>query len=153
MSFLFTSESVSEGHPDKVCDAISDNLLDLFLSKEKTSRTAIETLATSNRVVLAGETSCSLNIDKKEIEQTVRQTIKNIGYEQQNFDWKTVEIENYLHCQSADIALGVDRDGAGDQGIMFGYAKNEKGLKPFDFKPKSLVPRPISNPNVLYHQK
>lgn len=128
MSFLFTSESVSEGHPDKVCDAISDNLLDLFLSKEKTSRTAIETMATSNRVVLAGETSCPASVSHEEIEQTVRQTVKNIGYEQSDFNWQTLTIENHLHCQSADIALGVDKDGAGDQGIMFGYAKNEHGF-------------------------
>ncbi len=128
MNILFTSESVSEGHPDKVCDAISDALLDLFLSHEKTSRTAIETMATTNRVILAGETACPVVISPEQISETVRQTIKNIGYEQNGFNWKTVQIENYLHCQSADIALGVDRDGAGDQGIMFGYAKNEKGF-------------------------
>jgi len=129
MSFLFTSESVSEGHPDKVCDAISDNLLDLYLSKSPTARTAIETMATTDRVILAGETSCPSAVNNEEIEETVRRTIKNIGYEQPGFDWRTLQIENNLHCQSADIALGVDKNGAGDQGIMFGYAKNEQGFE------------------------
>ncbi|MBE6452733.1 MAG: methionine adenosyltransferase [Alphaproteobacteria bacterium] len=127
MSTLFTSESVSEGHPDKICDAISDSILDLYLSKDRTSRCAIETLATTDKVIIAGETSSQADISKLEIENIIRQTIRNIGYEQSGFDWRTVKIENLLHQQSPDIALGVDKQGAGDQGIMFGYAKNEFG--------------------------
>ena len=127
MSYLFTSESVSEGHPDKVCDRISDAITDLYLSKDTSARTAIETLATTNKVIIAGETSSSAFISKEEIEHTIRNTIKNIGYNQKNFSWQSVEIVNLLHTQSADIALGVDNDGAGDQGIMFGYAKKEFG--------------------------
>lgn len=129
MTYLFTSESVSEGHPDKVCDGISDGIVDLFLSKDNYSRCAIETLATTNRVIVSGETSCNEYISKEEVEQTVRQTVRNIGYDQKGFSWQTVEIENLLHHQSADIALGVDVDGAGDQGIMFGYAKKEAGFE------------------------
>lgn len=128
MTTLFTSESVSEGHPDKVCDAISDSIVDLYLSHDPASRTAIETLATTNRVIIAGETCSQACISKEEIEQTVRQTIKNIGYNQKNFSWQTLEVQNFMHTQSADIALGVDKMGAGDQGIMFGYAKNEAGF-------------------------
>ena len=128
MSILFTSESVSEGHPDKVCDAISDSLLDLHLQKDVYARCAIETMATTNRVIIAGETSSTSQPSTAEIENTIRNTIKNIGYEQEGFNWKNVVIENYLHSQSADIALGVDKQGAGDQGIMFGYAKKEIGF-------------------------
>ena len=125
MTYLFTSESVSEGHPDKVCDQISDAILDLLLTKDTMARCACETMATTNRVILAGEISSSNLPAKEEIEQTVRNIIRTIGYEQGGFDWRTVEIQNYLHAQSEDIAMGVDRDGAGDQGIMFGYAVDE----------------------------
>lgn len=127
MSYLFTSESVSEGHPDKVCDAISDALLDLYLTHDNKSRTAIETLATTNRVIIAGETS-NTSVSKEDIENTVRQTVKNIGYDDKGFSWRTLEIQNFLHHQSSDIALGVDKQGAGDQGIMFGYAQKESGI-------------------------
>ena len=129
MSILFTSESVSAGHPDKVCDAISDALLDLHLQKDSKARTAIETLATTDQVIIAGETASSTQPTNEELELAIRQTVKNIGYEQAGFDWKTLKISNFLHNQSADIALGVDRLGAGDQGIMFGFAKKEKGFE------------------------
>ena len=124
MSYLFTSESVSEGHPDKVADAISDAVLDLVMaSGDRSKRCACETLVTTNRVVLAGEYKGILH--NEEVESTVRKVIKNIGYEQAGFHWQDVEITNLLHGQSADIALGTDNFGAGDQGLMFGYAINE----------------------------
>jgi len=124
MSYLFTSESVSEGHPDKVADAISDAILDLMMEpQDKSYRCACETLVTTNKVVIAGEYKGDL--DRHLVEATVINTIRNIGYEQSGFDWRTVEILNLMHGQSADIALGTDTFGAGDQGLMFGYASNE----------------------------
>ena len=135
-SYLFTSESVSEGHPDKVCDRISDAIVDTFLTADPYSRVAVETLATTNRVVLAGEVRGHPSITPTLIEQVVRHAIKDIGYEQDGFHWNKAAVENYIHSQSADIAQGVDAkgnkdEGAGDQGIMFGYACREtEGLMP-----------------------
>ena len=124
--YLFTSESVSEGHPDKVCDRISDMVVDSYLSRDPFSRVACETLTTTNKVVLAGEIR-GPKIEKEEIINKVRDCIKDIGYDQDGFSWKSANIETFLHEQSADIAMGVDSknnkdEGAGDQGIMFGYA-------------------------------
>jgi S-adenosylmethionine synthetase len=128
-SYVFTSESVSEGHPDKVCDRISDAVLDAFLTEEPNARVACETFATTNRVVVGGEVGLSdpthLKRKMDEVDSIVRGCVKDIGYEQDKFHWKTCEITNLLHPQSAHIAQGVDRDGAGDQGIMFGYACRE----------------------------
>ena len=124
--YSFTSESVSEGHPDKVCDRISDMVVDMYLSKDPLSRVGCETLTTTNKVILAGEVRGPL-IEKEDLILQVRQCIKDIGYEQERFHWKNCDIESYLHEQSSDIAMGVDAgsnkdEGAGDQGIMFGYA-------------------------------
>ncbi len=128
MSYLFTSEAVSCGHPDKICDQISDAILDLHIAQDPNAHTAIETLATTNHVTIAGETLSQAEISRNQIEETVRNTVKNVGYEQSGFDWRTLRIENYIHSQSADIAEGIKDFGAGDQGIMFGYAKKETGF-------------------------
>jgi S-adenosylmethionine synthetase len=126
---LFTSESVSEGHPDKICDRISDAILDFCLTKDKTARVACETFATTNTVIVGGELGFPTGIDlgsiNVEIESLIRGVVKDIGYEQEGFHWRDINISNFIHQQSSDISQGVDRDGAGDQGIMFGYAVDE----------------------------
>ena len=128
-SFYFTSESVSEGHPDKLCDRVSDAILDSFLSEEESARVACETFATTNRLVVGGEVGVSdeIKLEKlmSSIESIARMCVKDIGYAQAGFHWQKLTFDNLLHKQSVDIAQGVDRDGAGDQGIMFGYAVNE----------------------------
>ena len=140
-SYLFTSESVSEGHPDKVCDSISDTLLDLFLTHDSQARSAVETMASTDRVIICGEARLPETVDRQMMEDAVRRCIKEIGYEQKGFDWQTVNIQNFIHKQSSDIARGVDEqenkeEGAGDQGIIFGYATNE--LDGTEYSPATL---------------
>lgn len=143
-NYVFTSESVSEGHPDKVCDRISDAVLDAFLSAEPNARVACETFATTNRIVVGGEVGLSDKQVLKEmidgVDDIVRACVKDIGYEQDEFHWNTLKVKNHLHKQSAHIAQGVDRDGAGDQGIMFGYACRET---------PELMPAPIQYSHAI----
>ncbi|MBT7250321.1 MAG: methionine adenosyltransferase, partial [Rhodospirillaceae bacterium] len=125
-NYLFTSESVSEGHPDKICDRVSDAVVDTYLAADPNARSGVETLVTTNLIVLAGESRCAKNISNDQLEEVARAAVKDIGYDQDNFHWEKSEVQVHVHLQSVDIAQGVDAagnkdEGAGDQGLMFGY--------------------------------
>ena len=146
VEFLFTSESVSEGHPDKVADRLSDTVLDAYLSADPYSRVACETLVTTNRVIFAGETRGPATVTPDLIHHLARMAIHDIGYDQDGFSWDKAEIACHLHAQSLDIAQGVDAAGnkdAGDQGMMFGYACRET---------KALMPAPIHYAHAILHR-